>query len=306
MIAEVRPRLQRHSGRPPLSRHLWGIVIAGSEPVDDATVVRLARRRPRLHRSATRPTRLRQTIDRASRLIPPRRLIAVLAREDAARYEAALSDVPDIERVVQPVYRGTAAEIFLPLLRIVQQDPHAIVVVLPGDELIDYGARFMSYVAKGVAAVSVRRDLPLVIGARPLAPDPSSTWIEPGPPVDGLESLAIRTVKRVLHRPSLAEVETLYEGDGLLSTLVLIATARRLLELGQRYLPEVLETLEPLETAAGGAEERLLCEALYEGMPHASISRDVLERADDFAVLPVPDVMWGDLARPAALTALAS
>jgi mannose-1-phosphate guanylyltransferase len=310
MIAQVLPIRPRLHDAPALSRHLWGIVLAGgdAEPTPLASA-RIARRvgRPvtRLARGL-RPVLFRQAVERASRLIAPRRLVAVLSRADVSDYAPELVDLPAIDCVTQPVYRGSAAEIFLPVLKIAHQDPHAVVVVLPSHQLVDYEARFMNYVSRAVAAVTLRPDLPVVIGARPHGPDPACTWIEPGDAVDGLEGLAVRAVKRFVHRPSLAEAEALYEGDGLLSTLVIIGTARRLLELGRRYLPDVLETLEPLESAFGTPEEALLCEAVYEGMPYASISRDLLERGGDFAVLPIPDVMWRDCAQPVLATALAS
>jgi len=311
MIAQVLPIRPRLHDTPALSRHLWGIVLAGTAPETSAiTGARVAHRQlgRRLTRFArdVRPVLFRRAVERASRLIAPRRLVAVLSRADIGDYAPELVDLPAIEFVTQPVYRGSAAEIFLPVLKIAHQDPHAVIVVLPSDQLVDYEARFMNYVSRAVAAVTVRPDLPLVIGARPPGPDPSSTWIEAGDTVDGLESFAVREVKRFVDRPSLAEAEALYESDGLLSTLVIIATARRLLELGRRYLPDVLETLEPLESAFGTPEEDLLCEAVYEGMPSASISRDLLERGGAFGVLPIPDVVWRDHAHPARVTALAS
>jgi hypothetical protein len=56
-------------------------------------------------------------------------------------------------------------------------------------------------------------------------------------------------------------------------------------------VPEVLETLEPLEAVAEAPEAGLLCEAVYECMPYASLSRELLERGRDVAVLPIPDAM---------------
>jgi len=50
----------------------------------------------------------------------------------------------------------------------------------------------------------------------------------------------------------------------------------------------VLETLEPLEGVADALEATLLCEAVYECMPYASLSREFLERVPDLAVLPSP------------------
>jgi mannose-1-phosphate guanylyltransferase len=309
MIAQVLPIRPRLHDAPALSRHLWGIVLAGVDAETSQGISPLARRlwrRGSRYVRDVRPVLFRRAVERASRLIAPRRLVAVLSRSDIGDYAPELVDLPALECVTQPQYRGSAAAIFLPVLKIAHQDPHAVVVVLPSDHLVDYEARFMNYVSRAVAAVTLRPDLPVVIGARPLGPDPACTWIEPGDTVDGLEGFAVRQVKRFVYRPSLAEAEALYESDGLLSTLVLISTARRLLELGRRYLPDVLETLEPLESAFGMPEEDLLCEAVYEGMPSASISRDLLERGGDFAVLPIPDVVWRDHVHPGRATALAS
>ena len=89
-----------------------------------------------------------------------------------------------------------------------------------------------------------------------------------------------------------AEARTL-----LLSSMGVVVKARRLLELGRSYLPDVLETLEPLEAAFGSPEEHLLCEAIYERLPRASIW-DVLERSHDVTVLPIPALMSGGRPRP--------
>jgi hypothetical protein len=61
--------------------------------------------------------------------------------------------------------------------------------------------------------------------------------------------------------------------------------------LGRRYIPDVLETLEPLEDVADAAEATILSEAVYECMPYASLSREFLERLPDLALLPVPDAL---------------
>jgi len=61
-----------------------------------------------------------------------------------------------------------------------------------------------------------------------------------------------------------------------------------LVALGRRHIPEVLETLEPLEDVADAREATLLGEAVYECMPYASLSREFLERVPDLAVLRCP------------------
>lgn len=262
---------------------LWGLVLGTSERRRSEIG---AVRRDRLRGMAPRHSLLHRAIERACRLIPRDRLVAVLAR--GAR---AAIPVPEVRRLVQPGDRGSAAEMFLGLLSIAQYDPSALVAILPSDQDVDDEARFMSYVGKAAHAVRLRPELPVMIAAHPVARDRGYTWIEPGTPVEGLELFGIRHVRRFVHDPSADEMAALWEGDALVSTSVVVATARTLIALGEQYLPEVLETLEPLRPAFGAPEESLLCEAVWEGMPYASVSQDLLGGDRRFAVLPIPDVM---------------
>jgi mannose-1-phosphate guanylyltransferase len=175
-----------------------------------------------------------------------------------------------------------------------------VVAVLPGDQQIDLEARFMSYVARAAGAVGVRPDLPLVLGAPPESRQVSALWIEPGALIDGLEHLDVRAVTRFTRRPTRVESQFLLDGAGLVSTGVLVARAKTLVAVGRRYLPEVLETLEPLEDAFDAPEEPLLREALWECMPYASMTGEVLARGCEFGVLPLPDVLWRESPRPDA------
>lgn len=291
--------------------HLWGIVLAGSDGPIDATRSpgarsHAARHRPPQYSPVGSPlSLLRQTIDRASRLIPTERLVVVLARGHSRYYASELPTVPAIKALIQPAYRGSAVEIYLPLLKIAARDRNAIAVVMPSAQLIDHDRRFMNHVAQAARAVAMCPQISVVIGARPLMPDASRSWIEPGEPLAGLERFPLRAVRRFVHQPTPRDAEALYDGGGLLSTLVMVANAQTLIQLGRQYLPDVLDTLEPLANAFDGPEERLLSEAVYETMPYASVSREILSRREHFAVLPVGDVMWSDWARP-ALHALAS
>jgi len=262
-------------------------------------------RRSRIPTSA-RHILFRQALDRAARLIEADRLCAVLARDHCAYYDTELRDLPWVRRILQPAYRGSAPELFLPVLRIAYEDPHATVVVIPSDQLVDGEARLMAYVGRAAQAVAQRPDLVVVIGAHPLSLEVPCTWIDPGDLVEGLETLAVRAVRRFVARPSRGEAVALYAGEALVNTHVVIAKVGALLELGRRYLPDVLETLEPLEAAFGMPEERLLCEAVYEQMPYADIAHALFVRPQHAAVLPVSDVRISTEDSVPAVHALAS
>jgi mannose-1-phosphate guanylyltransferase len=229
-------------------------------------------------------------------------MVTVLTRRQAAAWDRELSALPQVRRVVQPVYRGRAAEALLPLLKIARQDPSATIVVMPADHPVDHDPRFLRYVGRAVWAIALRPDLPILLAAHPHAPV-TDGWIEPGPAVEGLEDLAVRSVKRFVDGASPAERQRLFEGNALTSTSILVGRAGTLLALAGRTLPEVLEALEPLEDAANRAEESLLCDAVYEWMPEADLAP--LERARELAVLALPDVVWRAPERE-ALSRLAS
>jgi mannose-1-phosphate guanylyltransferase len=267
----------------------WAIVLTGDEPPVDARTG--MRPRPGAQRWPVAPgtTRRAGALERASRLVPPGHLVTVVTRRHASAWDAELANLPGARRLVQPTYRGRAVEMLLPLLRIARRDPSATVIVLPAEHGIDHEARFLRYVSRAVWAVALRPDLPILIGAHPHTP-PADGWIEPGAPVDGLEDLAVHTVKRFVDAASPVERRRLFDGNALTSTLVFVGRAGTLRALAARAVPEVLEALEPLEDAFDTAEESLLCEAVYECMPEAGLRG--LERAPELAVLPLPDVVW--------------
>ena len=304
MVIQLPRTPRRERDASAALRHLWGIVIVGGtddrRPPAHYTAGRMRRLRPEM-KLAAREQALVRTLERATRLIPAERIVTVLERAEVARHAADLAEFGDVRVVIQPAWRGNAAQIFLPALRVLREDPHATIVVLPHEQLLDQDARILHYLAQAARAVEIRPDVPVVIGSPPRGPDASQAWIEPGEHVEGLEAYAIRSVERFIGAPSAREAASLYDGNGLYSTLVVIAKAKTLIALGRTHLPDVLETLEPLEDVFGGPEERLLCDAVYECMPVANITAGILERARQLAVLPLPSVVWREDAMRLAL-----
>jgi mannose-1-phosphate guanylyltransferase len=270
MIANVRqvPLAAPAATLPRVSSHVWGLVLAGAP-------------------HGRGPALMRRAIDRAGRLVPNHRLVSVLCRQTARDCAPALANVPEMTQIVQPIYRGSAAELFLPVLVIARRDPNAVIVAFSAEEGAGHDGRLLPCVQKAVRAVALRPDLAVLVGGRPRTGRAIDGWIEPGPPVEGLEDLAVRAIRRFVYEPAHRSPSA----PALLSTAALVVRARTLIAMGRRWVPEVLETLEPLEAVADAPEAGLLCEAIYECMPYASLSRELLERGRDVAVLPVPEAM---------------
>jgi mannose-1-phosphate guanylyltransferase len=263
MIADV--RLFRHGASvgSRVASHVWCFVLAGAAP----------RRGPAM---------LKRALDRATRLAPAHRVVAVVSRDSASQCAGLLAEISDVATLVQPAYRGSAAELFLPTLLVARRDPDAVILALRADETHD--GPVAPCLARAIRAVGLRPDLTVLVGARPRTTRAPDGFVEPGSPLPGLEDLlAIRRFVYEAPRGLCAR--------DLLAPAAVAVQARVLVALGRRYIPEVLETLEPLEDVADASEATLLAEAVYECMPYASLSREFLERVPDLAVLPVPDAL---------------
>ena len=265
MIGDV--RLFRHGASigSRVAPSVWVFVLAGSAP-----------RRG--------PGTLKRALDRAMRLAPAHRVVTIMSRESARPWAGVLAETPDIATIVQPAYRGSAAELFLPALLVARRDPDAVILALRADETHD--GPVAPCLARAIRAVDLRPDLTVLVGARPRTTRAPDGLVEPGSPLEGCEELSLLAVRRFVY-----EAPRGLCARDLLAPAALAARARALVALGRRYVPEVLETLEPLEGVADAPEATLLCEAVYECMPYASLSREFLERVPQLAVLPVPDAL---------------
>jgi mannose-1-phosphate guanylyltransferase len=243
--------------------HVWAFVLAGTS----------------LRRGSAG---FKRALDRAERLAPTHRIVTVLCRESVRQCASVLAGAPDVAKVVQPAYRGSAAELFLPALLVARRDPEALIVALHADEHTD--GRIVPCLSSAIRAVGVRPDLTVLVGARPRTTRAGDGFVEPGLPMPGLEDLAVHAIRRFVYDSPRNLITT-----DLLAPAGLVAQARTLVMLGRRFIPDVLETLEPLEDVADTPEATILCEAVYECMPYASLSRELLERVPDVAVLPVPE-----------------
>src|SRR5262245_43800902 len=149
---------------------LWSIVLAGGEG---------KRLRPlieRIHPDG-RPKQfavllgsrslLRHTLDRVELAIPRERSVVVATRSHEPFLATEFARAPAPEVLVQPVDRGTAAGILLPVQWIASQNPAATVAIFPSDHFVADDAAFMRHVLR--LAGLAERDLERIflVGARP-------------------------------------------------------------------------------------------------------------------------------------------
>jgi mannose-1-phosphate guanylyltransferase len=236
---------------------------------------------------------LGDALTRAERVVDADRVVAIVAAEHKRFWEPELAALAPRNVIAQPRNRGTAAGILLPLLSILERDPAAHVVLLPSDHHVESEA--VLAVAINVALQSIRSepDRVILLGITPDAPTSDYGWIVP---VGGASKL--QAVERFIEKPEPAVARRLMDVGGLWNSFLIVGRGRSFLDLYARRLPRLLSALAVV--AKIPADERpAALEALYQAMPTADFSRDVLQGSEQrLDVLEVPPCGWTDLGTP--------
>jgi mannose-1-phosphate guanylyltransferase/mannose-1-phosphate guanylyltransferase/mannose-6-phosphate isomerase len=204
--------------------------------------------------------------------------------------------VEDARIVLEPVARNTAPAVAVAALLAAEQDPDALVLVMPADHVILDAASFHRAVAAGEAAA--RKGALVLFGIEPDSPATGYGYIQSGAPlIDGVSQVA-----RFVEKPPLETAERYLKDGGYLwnSGIFLLPAAAFLADLKQH---------EPaVHAAAAGAIARaerdltfLRLEAeAFGASPSISVDHAVMERTTKAAVVAA-DFAWSDVGAWSAL-----
>lgn len=292
----------QHHALDDRAGHRWAIILAGGEGVRLRSLVRriTGDERPKQYVAlvGSRPL-LRQTLDRASLVIPAERTVIVSQQHHTAHLATVLAGRPGPTVLLQPSDRGTGAGVLLPVQWILRRDPEAVVVVFPSDHFIAEEARFMSHTAEVMAFVTQHPEWLVLLGARPREPDPEYGWIKPGPELGRTASGPICRAEKFQEKPD-AYTASSYLAEGWLwNTFVFVAHVATLRAAGQELLGSVYDRLVRAETFAGTELEAWALQQAYALAARTNFSRLVLEACPPYlAVAPLPALTWSDLGTP--------
>ncbi len=291
----------------------WCIVLAAGE---GARMNPMADRRPVENRPKQYGTfvgsrsMFQRTVDRARCVAPEDRILSVIGHGHRRFLpSAAIGPVPGMV-IEEPNNLGTAPGIFLSLAHILAIDPEACVVLLPSDHFVNPEHCFVRHVMDACKLVERQRDQAVLLAAVPDRPGGEFGWIQPRKAGRAASKGAMR-VLGFRERPGLAESCGLFEDGCLWNTMIMVARARTLWEIGRRCLPEMMNwfdaflmLLRDIQTGKLGPEMKALAPLrLYKELSPADFSRDILQQAaGQFMVLPMEGVEWCDWACPERVT----
>ncbi len=237
---------------------------------------------------------LAQTLDRVSApdlFAPPlvvcndehRFLVGEALRRQSMSAEAIL---------LEPVARNTTPAVCAAALKLAEQDPNAVMLVLPSDHSIVDAEGFRDAAARGAEAA--RQGWLVTFGIAPDRPETGYGYIKSAEALDGLEGC--QKVARFVEKPDRPTAEGyLAEGGYAWNSGMFLFSARRLIEEVERLQPEIAAAARDALTAAARDLDFLrLDEAAFARSPSISIDYAVMEKTDRAAVVPV-DIGWTDV-----------
>jgi mannose-1-phosphate guanylyltransferase len=278
--------------------NLWGIVLAGGEGTRLKNLVKrlYGYHRPKQFCTLTGARSLiKQTINRASKIIPSKNILTVVTSHHSKFYREELCNRPEETIIVQPCPRGTSAGILLPVAKIYKSDPDSTVAIFPSDHFILEENKFMNYVREASIFVDRNPDLIVIVGIRPDKSETGFGWIEQGEKINSLNDLNFLQIRKFWEKPGLVIADSLFALGCLMNTFIVVGKSKTIINQMENRLPQLSEAFTPIFKSLGTENEKITIEQFFKLIPEGDFSKDFLEKiCDHLAVLEIPDVYWSD------------
>jgi mannose-1-phosphate guanylyltransferase len=233
------------------------------------------------------PCLLQEALQRAASAAPLQRICSVVAAQHRRWWAPVLSYLPEQNVFSQPQNKGTAFGILLPLLRILERDPNATVVLLPADHYLSDEPVMAASLRRAAALAQTDPSSIYLLGVEPDEPDTELGYILPMAP--GREEAS--GVLRFIEKPNAARARTLLDEGALWNVFILAGAVRTLLSLFDNRFATTIAAMRGFEGAN--------LDSIYQNLRSVDFSRDVLQgRESMLKVLTVPRCGWTDLGTP--------
>ncbi|BDS07722.1 mannose-1-phosphate guanylyltransferase [Oceaniferula spumae] len=197
-------------------------------------------------------TLLNKTISRLEGLVPKENIFILTNSLQEAAVREVASELPAENIFAEPAKRDTAPAVALGIGLIAARDPHATMMVLPSDQLIEDTAAYQSVMRDALTAAEHNEAL-ITIGIKPTWPCPSFGYIErgdaaeiDGPQLDNQPNEV--TCFREKPNPELAE-QFLAQGNFAWNAGMFIWSVHTVTQELAKHTPELADFIHDLRTS---------------------------------------------------------
>src|SRR5262245_3010336 len=279
------------------SESFWALVLAGGDGTRLQNLTHLIAGAPipkQYCRILGPRSLLETTLSRIAPLVSPELTVAIINRDHLAIARPQLRGLDARNVLVQPRNLDTGPGVLLSMLELAHRDPDATVAMFPSDHYVRDSGAFHRSIERMRRVVAGLPQKIALLGARPEHADSGYGYLTRGRPIGpDADTFAVLA----FHEKPAAPVATdLVRRGALWNTLVMVARARRVLELLRALRPADVVLLEgtSLDLEALGA--------VYDRLPAWNFSHEFLSRIPEHLVVTrADDLGWSDWGTPVAI-----
>jgi mannose-1-phosphate guanylyltransferase / mannose-6-phosphate isomerase len=203
--------------------------------------------------------------------------------------------------VLEPAGRNSAPAVAAAALLVAEDDPDAVLWMMPADHAIADGAALLRHL--DTAAETARTGRVVLFGMRPTSPETGYGYIETGA---ALSMAGVQDVARFIEKPDAdMAAELVGSGRHLWNSGMFVFTAQTLIEELAAHAPAVLDGVRRAVAGRSADLDFIRLEAAaFRATPSISLDHAVAERTGRAAVIPA-DIGWSDVGSWDALWELA-
>ncbi|MDX2129493.1 MAG: mannose-1-phosphate guanylyltransferase [Chloroherpetonaceae bacterium] len=245
-------------------------------------------------------TMIEKTVSRLSGVVPIENIFVVTNEKGKSLVKKQLPTLSPKNILVEPVGKNTAPCIALAAAIIKKRNPHASMIVLPADHVINDVALFQQTL-KASVEVAEKTDSLVTIGIRPNRPETGYGYIQSEQISNEITtSIKVRfgitanPVKTFAEKPDLETAKKFLEsGDFFWNSGVFIWKLSTIYREFQRCMPSLYKDMELIFQACGTRKEKEVIAQVYSCTNSISIDYGVMEKAESVYVMQ-GEFDWSD------------
>ena len=244
------------------------------------------------------PTLLQESLHRATSITVRQHIYASVIDKHRRWWQSQLWSLPSENIFAQPIDRGIAYGILLPLLHILQRDRNARVVVLPSDHYVRDEEGLVQSIREASTYAQSDRTHSLLLGMPPDGPDRDHRYIMPG-----MGAFHPADVVKLAEAPSASFAELLIDHGAQWNSHIVVAHVVALLEAFEARVPRLVAQLHRVVQKRSASEQEELI-SIYRSFPSLDFARHILAAQEHrLRLWGVPPCGWNELGTPEQLEA---
>jgi mannose-1-phosphate guanylyltransferase len=244
-------------------------------------------------------TMFQHAVDRLVPLFPMERIFVVASAAIADVLRPQVPGLPEENFILEPAGRDSAPAAGLAAIRLLAEDPEAIMAMVTADHFIVDSEQFRAVLS---AAAEVAADGTIVtLGIRPAFPATGYGYVAAGEAQTIVDGFRVYRAAGFTEKPDRATAIRFVE-DGRYSwnSGMFIWRADRLMAEYRSQLPDLHNSLVRLAKVRGAPDEEDVLRTEWEGIRRISIDYGIMEHAQNVAVIPA-ELGWSDIGSWASL-----